>query len=432
VKSPVSNFKRLQKLSKFDEQPLSTIDSDGQPLNPNNRQPITNNPGEASDIIWALRDVSFDVKKGEVLGIIGGNGAGKSTLLKILSRITEPTIGRAGIEGRVASLLEVGTGFHLELTGRENVYLNGTILGMKKTEIDQKFDEIIDFSGVEKFIDTPVKRYSSGMNVRLAFSVAAHLEPQILLVDEVLAVGDVEFQKKCLGKMDEVSKQGRTVLLVSHNMSAVQNLCSRSILLENGQIRMNGPTDKAVALYLSQKTLDKAIASASEIETRMEGVIRKKDPWIRFRQIEILNSEGERQRTFESDEQITVVIMFNCFKSLRDLRIGVYISDEKENSLLSTHSTDDPETTANFHKLVPGVYKAVCSFPPDTFGSKTFFVTVHLELPKDEHLIASKILGFDVVFKGYNNMYGGEKIFFRPKLRWHMTGLGKAEAGNHV
>jgi lipopolysaccharide transport system ATP-binding protein len=198
---------------------------------------------------WALRDVSFEVRRGDVVGIVGRNGAGKSTLLKILSRITEPTEGRARIYGRVASLLEVGTGFHRELTGRENIFLNGAILGMKRAEIDRKFDEIVDFSGVEKFIDTPVKRYSSGMFVRLAFAVAAHLEPEILIVDEVLAVGDVAFQKKCLGRMDAVAKQGRTVLFVSHNMGAVRNLCSRAFLLINGRVQLAGSTEEVVQQY---------------------------------------------------------------------------------------------------------------------------------------------------------------------------------------
>lgn len=210
--------------------------------------PTTN----AKEDFWALKDVSFEIKKGEAVGIIGRNGAGKSTLLKILSRITDPTTGRFEINGRVSSLLEVGTGFHPELSGRENIYLNGTILGMKRKEIKAKFDEIVDFSGVEKFIDTPVKHYSSGMKVRLAFSVAAHLEPEILIVDEVLAVGDAEFQKKCLGKMDEVSKnEGRTVLFVSHNMSAVQNLCNKGILLHSGAISFIGNSEDAVIHYLS-------------------------------------------------------------------------------------------------------------------------------------------------------------------------------------
>lgn len=201
---------------------------------------------------WALQDVSFEIKRGDVVAILGSNGAGKSTLLKILSRITEPTSGYVDIYGRVASLLEVGTGFHPELTGRENIYLNGSLLGMKKGEIEDKFDDIVEFAEIDEFIDTPVKHYSSGMYVRLAFAVAAHLEPDILLVDEVLAVGDVAFQKKCLGKMDEVSKQGRTVIFVSHNMNAVQRLCPNAILLKQGQIVTEGITSSVIAQYLAE------------------------------------------------------------------------------------------------------------------------------------------------------------------------------------
>lgn len=204
---------------------------------------------------WALKDISFEINPGDAVGIIGRNGAGKSTLLKLLSRITEPSTGRIEINGRIASLLEVGTGFHPELTGRENIFLNGAILGMSRSEIKRKFDEIVDFSGVQKFLDTPVKRYSSGMYVRLAFSVAAHLEPEILVVDEVLAVGDAEFQKKCLGKMNEVSHQeGRTVLFVSHNMRAIQDLCQKSIYLQNGRILDIGPTDQVIEHYLNTGT----------------------------------------------------------------------------------------------------------------------------------------------------------------------------------
>ena len=220
---------------------------------PNSQVSLLNsqNNNSDNDFIYALKDVSFDVKQGEVLGIIGANGAGKSTLLKILSRVTSPTSGCIKIKGRIGSLLEVGTGFHPELTGRENIYLNGAILGMRKHEIDRKLDEIIDFSGVEKFIDTPVKRYSSGMYVRLAFAVAAHLDPEILVVDEVLAVGDADFQKKCLGKMDDVSKkEGRTVLFVSHNMAAVRQLCTRGILLRNGELVFDGETEKAINTYM--------------------------------------------------------------------------------------------------------------------------------------------------------------------------------------
>ena len=203
------------------------------------------------DTIWALRDVSFEIKSGETVGIIGSNGAGKSTLLKILSRITQPSRGTAVVNGRVSSLLEVGTGFHPDLTGRENVYLNGAILGMTRNEIDRKFDDIVDFSDVSKFIDTPVKRYSSGMTLRLAFSVAAHLEPEILMVDEVLAVGDIRFQKKCLGKMGEVASEGRTVLYVAHNMPAISRLCQRAILMGNGQVVQDGPVHEVISTYLN-------------------------------------------------------------------------------------------------------------------------------------------------------------------------------------
>lgn len=224
-KAPFENFKRIKSLGSF--------------------------KSEDASVHWALKDVSFEVKRGEVLGVIGKNGAGKSTLLKILSKISEPTSGRIEMNGRVAALLEVGTGFHPELTGRENIYMNGTILGMTKAEIDSKLDEIIDFSGVEKFIDTPVKFYSSGMRVRLGFSVAAHLEPEILIIDEVLAVGDYEFQQKCLGKMEDVSqKDGRTVLFVSHNMDAIRNLCNRSLLLEDGKVIINDESNKALQFYL--------------------------------------------------------------------------------------------------------------------------------------------------------------------------------------
>lgn len=211
-----------------------------------------------SDVVWSLRDINFEIEEGESIGIIGRNGAGKSTLLKILSRVTSPTSGSVKIKGRIASLLEVGTGFHPELTGRENIFLNGAILGMRKAEIKRKFDEIVDFSGVQRYIDTPVKRYSSGMYVRLAFAVAAHLESEILVVDEVLAVGDAEFQKKCLGKMGDVSKsEGRTILFVSHHIASIQKLCSQSILLESGQLMLQGPTNKVVENYLSGESTNR-------------------------------------------------------------------------------------------------------------------------------------------------------------------------------
>jgi len=290
VKSPLKSFRDLRKLSSFED--IST-----------NSQPSTLN-SQPSDVIWALKDISFEVKHGEVVGIIGPNGAGKSTLLKILARITEPTRGRAEIHGRVGSLLEVGTGFHPDLTGRENVYLNGTILGMKKREVDARFDEIVEFSGVEKFIDTPVKRYSSGMRVRLAFAVAAHLEPEILIVDEVLAVGDAEFQKKCLGKMQDVASQGRTVLFVSHNMSAVQGLCATCALLRKGGLVEIGPTPGVVDYYLRDNSstnrfqrnrpVDGPVKVVyAEVTGKRPGSSQKIELTVR------LCSDGERQCTLD-------------------------------------------------------------------------------------------------------------------------------------
>ncbi len=239
--------------------------------------PVVSSPvvcGPQSEDFWALRDVSFEVNQGEVVGIIGRNGAGKSTLLKILSRITEPTTGIVRLRGRVASLLEVGTGFHPELTGRENIFLNGAILGMHRAEIKRKFDEIVVFAEVEKFLDTPVKRYSSGMYVRLAFAVAAHLEPEILIVDEVLAVGDAEFQKKCLGKMKEVSTGGRTVLFVSHNMGAVESLCTRAVLLQKAAVAYNGETQLAISNYLAAFQRQEQVDLLQEADRSGNGLVR--------------------------------------------------------------------------------------------------------------------------------------------------------------
>lgn len=269
--APWRNFHRLRRLDTATA-PQSPLPDHSSPL-PNPQLPLPAPPPE-SDTLWALRDVSFEVNEGDVVGIIGRNGAGKSTLLKILSRITEPTSGRAVIRGRVSSLLEVGTGFHPELTGRENIYMNGTILGMTKREIDRKFDEIVAFSGVEKFLDTPTKRYSSGMQVRLAFAVAAHLEPEILIVDEVLAVGDAEFQQKCLGKMQEVACAGRSVLFVSHNMAAIQTLCSRGILLKEGTSTDPGPIRDVVNLYLQANSRRSTVDAKVRKDRRGSGPSR--------------------------------------------------------------------------------------------------------------------------------------------------------------
>lgn len=252
---------------------------------------LFNSKANGNDTFWALKDVSFEVEKGEAVGIIGRNGAGKSTLLKILSRITEPTEGRITMRGRVASLLEVGTGFHPELTGRENIYLNGSILGMKKREIDAKFDDIVKFSEIEKFLDTPVKRYSSGMYVRLAFAVAAHLEPEILVVDEVLAVGDAAFQKKCLGKMKEVSsKEGRTVLFVSHNMPSISRLCRQVLLLSEGKVKAIGKAEEIINAYQSETSIHNQRPLNERRDRKGNGIIRVKDIYLQNKSGKILDS----------------------------------------------------------------------------------------------------------------------------------------------
>ena len=279
---------------------------------------------------WALKNVSFEIKQGDVVGIIGRNGAGKSTLLKILSRITEPTKGRISIKGRVASLLEVGTGFHQELTGRENIYLNGAILGMSKAEIRRKFDEIVAFAEVEKFLDTPVKHYSSGMYVRLAFAVAAHLEPEILIVDEVLAVGDVQFQKKCLGKMGNVAKEGRTILFVSHNMSTVESLCNRGILLETGSVYLDGNSEEAVRAYL-----EKAYNLAQELPLNKRSD-RRGSGKIRAANFRILNEKGESEQALQSGKNYYFELEYskNVENTLNNVIVSIDLFDEKGNRVL--------------------------------------------------------------------------------------------------
>tara|TARA_B100000315_G_scaffold249798_1_gene281571 strand:- start:6341 stop:7624 length:1284 start_codon:yes stop_codon:yes gene_type:complete len=327
-KSPYSNYKKVRSLTTF------------------------SNNDESDDIIWALKDVSFEVKKGEVLGIIGKNGAGKSTLLKILCRITGPTNGRISINGRVASLLEVGTGFHPELSGRENIYLNGTILGMTRSEIDTKFDQILDFSGVEEFIDTPVKRYSSGMKVRLAFSVAAHLEPEILLIDEVLSVGDLEFQRKCLGKMEDVSQSGRTVLFVSHNLDSVLNLCGRAILLENGQIVSMGKTEKIVNQYIQQGY------ETMSIKKIAERTDRRGDGQIRFTSIRLVDDNGRKVEYIRTGDTFSFLIGYESRNDqpLKHVSIRILIADEMDRFI--THFWS--KFTGQDFKEIPSKGSFVC------------------------------------------------------------------------
>ncbi|KKH47218.1 ABC transporter ATP-binding protein [Methanosarcina sp. 1.H.A.2.2] len=280
-----------------------------------------------NDTFWALKDVNFEIERGEVVGIIGRNGAGKSTLLKVLSRITHPTEGEVRLRGRVGSLLEVGTGFHPELTGRENIYFNGAILGMKKREIDEKFDEIVKFSGVEKFLDTPVKRYSSGMNVRLAFSVAAHMDPEILVVDEVLAVGDAEFQKKCLGKMEDVSKEGRTVLFVSHNMAAVQNLCNRALLLNQGTVIKDGEVADVIGYYLSnpQNNSKKNYSGVFDISERFN--LYSKGKTI-LKKVILSGSDNIPRETFLTGETLKISILVEGLSEHDGSEVGVVFKSE--------------------------------------------------------------------------------------------------------
>jgi lipopolysaccharide transport system ATP-binding protein len=278
---------------------------------------------QRNEEFWALKDVSFEIKQGERVGIIGRNGAGKSTLLKVLSRIVTPTKGRITIDGRIASLLEVGTGFHPELSGRENIYLNGSILGMSKHEINSKFDEIVAFSEVERFLDTPVKRYSSGMYVRLAFAVAAHLEPEILIVDEVLAVGDAEFQKKCLGKMKDVAGQGRTVLFVSHNMAAIQNLCDKAIYLKKGQVQMVGDSKSTINEYLRSGSE----AYTIEIGDRMD---RSGNGDVRFQSITLHDNQGNKVQALQSGSPGKMSLSYNkkTSSALNAFHVSVGIDDE--------------------------------------------------------------------------------------------------------
>jgi len=286
---------------------------------------------QAQEEFWALKDVSFEVKQGDRIGIIGRNGAGKSTLLKILSRITEPTTGRVKIKGRVASLLEVGTGFHPELTGRENIYLNGAILGMGRVEIKNKFDEIVDFAEIEKFLDTPVKRYSSGMYVRLAFAVAAHLEPEILVVDEVLAVGDAQFQKKCFGKMGEVAQEGRTVLFVSHNMAAVNQLCQTAILLAEGCLKSIGNVDIIISTYMKDTM---SIAQNINLEQRTD---RKGSQWLRFTDVLICDSQGNGIQQVLSGQTVMIRIYYKSKKELLHSSVLVSFNIRNDQGYLLTN-----------------------------------------------------------------------------------------------
>lgn len=357
-----------------------------------------------SEYVWALRDINFEVKRGEVLGIIGKNGAGKSTLLKILSRVTSPTTGEIKTKGRIASLLEVGTGFHPELTGRENIYLNGAILGMTKSEIKAKEQEIIEFSGCERYVDTPVKRYSSGMRVRLAFAVAAHLEPDILVVDEVLAVGDAEFQKKAIGKMQDISRgEGRTVLFVSHNMTAVQNLCTRILILEHGLVVFEGNTEEGIHQYLRKGNSD--LISYKELNFISNELI--------VNYLEILN-QNIRTTHFSYIDDIQVVINYSLKKILDGLVFVIRVIDENENILFTSWNSDSNETK----NKINNDFKLSCIIPSNLLKKGTYNLTFAVHIPRKEVFIKmDNILSFQIDDLNYEINENRQGII-SPKLEW--------------
>ena len=358
---------------------------------------------KGGDYVWALQDVSFDVNAGEVVGIIGKNGAGKSTLLKILSRVTAPTKGSIKAQGRIASLLEVGTGFHPELTGRDNIFLNGAILGMTKSEIKRKFDEIVAFAGVDRYIDTPVKRYSSGMYVRLAFAVAAHLESEILIVDEVLAVGDADFQKKCLGKMGEVSnQQGKTVLFVSHNMGAVKNLCKHTVLMERGRVKSIDETTIAIEKYLS---------SDSDVDRLVEWKGDKKpgDNYVKLNHIKVLNEKGNFDSSLTSDNDVIVEIEYDILREIKDLRVvaNVLGYDGTE-----AFSTSDFNYQRGDRVREPGTYKSCLLIPRKLLNTSRYYVSVDLDIPTVRAITIGQTVSFSIDELIYNEL--GITLTSRP------------------
>lgn len=363
---------------------------------------------DSSEDFWALKGISFDVEQGGRIGIIGSNGAGKSTLLKILSRITEPSTGRLRIRGRVASLLEVGTGFHPELTGRENIFLNGAIMGMSRAEVRRKFDRIVDFAETERFLDTPVKRYSSGMYVRLAFAVAAHLEPEILVVDEVLAVGDAAFQKKCLGKMQEVGRQGRTVLFVSHNMRAVRQLCDRAILLEQGEVVADGPATGVIEEYLrdtratEQGSLERIIAALPE------------DPDFKLESVALSQQGLPLRAVVDNDKQLEIEIGYSVLRRCTGLRVYFDLCDDEDTLLLRSFHD---ETAAGIPVVEPGSYTSRAVIPANLLGPIQYELRIRATIHNVRSCLPASgvCVPLRVALTGsYNQAYLGDT--FRGKL----------------
>jgi len=397
VKSPVKNYRKYRSLYKFSDEVLS-------------------GDYEGEDIIWALRDISFQVRQGDVVGIIGVNGAGKSTLLKVISRITPPTKGRISIRGRVSSLLEVGTGFHQELSGRENVYLNGTILGMRKKEVDRKFDEIVEFSGVEKFLDTPVKRYSMGMRVRLAFAVAAHLEPEILIIDEVLAVGDAEFQKKCLNKMEDVGNEGRTVLFVSHNMAAVTRLCRRGILMSSGGVIADGETHEIVSKYL---TSGLGTMSARKWP---EGPDAPGDDSVSLRSLSVINSQGSVLEGADVREPVGLRMEFDVHEP--DHVLMPYYRLYNEEGIV-IFSTIDQDFQWHADAREPGRHVSTAWIPANLLNEGMVYVMAAMRTQRRKYrpFMLADAVAFNVIDPMEGGSARGEWVgrlsgAVRPKLDW--------------
>jgi lipopolysaccharide transport system ATP-binding protein len=408
IKQPARNLRRIRRLTTFGENGKSA---------------------SSTDSIWALKNVSFEVRQGEVIGIIGQNGAGKSTLLKVLSQITFLTEGRVTLRGRISSLLEVGTGFHPELTGRENVFLNGTILGMTRKEIEAKFDEIVDFSGVEKFIDTPVKHYSSGMRVRLAFSVAAHLEPEILLIDEVLAVGDVEFQKKCLGMMSEVANAGRTVLFVSHNMTAVNALCHRTLLISNGEIIQDGLTSDVISNYLN-------LSSGESNGTRIwdDPDTAPGSDKARIRSVRVL-SNGQPTAQVDSDKPVDIEIEYWNLSPGTRLVSDIKLLDDSGNIVFEATNLPNASSNKTIDVLSiqdSGCYRAICRIPANFLNDLRYHVTVMIAStpPPLVEVLVEQVMAFTVFDTGSMRTPGfGGKWFglVRPRFEWVTTRLSDFE-----
>ena len=395
VRNPIQNYRKYRDLYDFSSNPLDE---------------------NSEDVIWAVRDVSFDVKQGEVVGIIGTNGAGKSTLLKILAKITPPTLGRIEIRGRVSSLLEVGTGFNQELTGRENIYLNGTILGMRKREVDNKFDEIVDFSGVEKFLDTPVKRYSSGMRVRLAFAVAAHLEPEILIVDEVLAVGDAAFQKKCLNKMQDVGGEGRTILFVSHNMPAVTRLCERVVLLNKGGVIKDGNSHDVIKEYLNSGS------GLANIKEWPEPKSAPGDNFVKLRSVKLVNKNYNLLTSANLSESVGIQMTFNVLQDgLILLPYFTVFNDEG----IKVFTTIDESSSLEAQTRPAGKYVSTAWIPGNLLNEGFYYITVSMRSlePMVKHFRRRDVVAFQYANKVNYDINECEYVgelggVVRPKIKW--------------